>query len=63
MRKIATTTKIKTIVANIYRDADTDEYAVKLFVDGKHYEPADYFTSDREDAINTADAMVKHRAQ
>ncbi len=36
-----------------------DPYHVKLFKDGKHYEPADYFTNDEDDAHGTAKHMVK----
>jgi len=36
-----------------------DPYHVKLFKAGKHYEPADYFTNDKEDAHGTAKHMVK----
>lgn len=36
-----------------------DPYHVKLFKDGKHYEPADYFTNDKDDAHSTAKDMVK----
>lgn len=37
-----------------------DDYHVKLFKNGKHYEPADYFTNDKEDAHGTAKHMVKN---
>ena len=36
-----------------------DPYHVKLFKDGKHYEPADYFTNDKDDAHSTAKDMVR----
>lgn len=36
-----------------------DPYIVQLHKDGKHYEPADYFTNDEEDAHGTAKHMVK----
>lgn len=36
-----------------------DPYHVKLFKDGKHHEPADYFTNDVDDAHSTAQHMVK----
>ena len=39
-----------------------DPYHVKLFKGGKHYEPADYFTNDKEDAHSTAKHMVKEEA-
>lgn len=40
-------------------DNEGDDYHVKLFKSGKHYEPADYFTDDKEDAHSTAKRMVK----
>lgn len=40
-----------------------DPYHVKLFKGGKHYEPADYFTNDKEDAHGTAKHMVKEEAK
>lgn len=43
----------------VYFNRDNDEYVAKLFVNGKHYEPADYFTDDRDDAIETATHMAK----
>ena len=46
------TTKIK-------RDKDWGEWVVELYVNGKHYEPADYHTDDKQDAIDTAKAMEK----
>jgi hypothetical protein len=36
-----------------------DPYHVKLFKGGKHHEPADYFTNDKDDAHSTAKRMVK----
>jgi len=39
-----------------------DPYHVKLFKAGKHYEPADYFTNDKDDAHSTAKHMVKEDA-
>ena len=40
-----------------------DPYHVKLFKDGKHHEPADYFTDDKDDAHSTAKDMVKRGAR
>ena len=40
-----------------------DPYHVKLFKDGKHHEPADYFTNDKDDAHSTAKDMVRRGAQ
>lgn len=40
--------------ATIHKDSDLSEYKVKFYEDGKHHEPADYFTDDKEDATDTA---------
>lgn len=44
--------------AKVYRNPAFNEYQVKLFIDGKYYEPADYFTDDKEDSLDTARHMV-----
>jgi hypothetical protein len=36
-----------------------DEYVVLVYVDGKRYSPADYFTDDRTDAVGTARAIER----
>lgn len=41
----------------IYWNSDVQEYIVRLYMDGQHYEPADYFTTDEDDALNTARDM------
>jgi hypothetical protein len=35
------------------------EYRVKLYIDGKYQQNADYFTDDKGDAVQTARAMVE----
>lgn len=40
-----------------------DPYVVHLHKNGKHYEPADYFTNDEEDAHGTAKHMVQEAAE
>lgn len=37
---------------------DTGEYRCRLYLPSGRYEPADYFTDDRADAIGTAKAMI-----
>jgi hypothetical protein len=44
-------------------DHEGDDFHVKLFKGGKHYEPADYFTNDSDDAHSTAKHMVKEGAE
>jgi len=43
-------------------DDEGDPFIVKLFKGGRHYEPADYYTDDKNDAIGTAKMMVKEEA-
>ena len=42
----------------VMRDTHWDEYRAELWLDGVHYEPADYHTEDRRDAIGTARLMA-----
>ena len=35
------------------------EYRIRLFIDGKYQSGADYFTDDKEDAIETSKAIIK----
>lgn len=50
-------------LAKIYYDSDWQEYCVKLYIDGVHQgEDSDYHTDDKEDAFDTAEAMVKPRS-
>lgn len=44
---------------NVDFDTDSSEYVCQLIINGEHYEPADYFTSDKSDAYGTAKQMVK----
>ena len=46
------TTKTKIIF-----NREFDEYVVKVWIDGKRRVEADYFTSDKEDAVVTAAYM------
>lgn len=45
-------------VAKIYRDAEFNEYSVRFVIDGVEQKDADYFTSDKQDAIDTANAWA-----
>jgi hypothetical protein len=44
-----------TIKRNVY-----GEWVVRLFVDGEHLAAGDYFASDRDDALETAERMKEH---
>jgi len=46
-------------VVRIYRDFEWDNFVVRIYIHGEHYEPADYFTDDRDDAWNTGMAMLE----
>ena len=48
--------KIKFVVK---RKVETDEWLVKVYIDGKYDEDATYYTDDKEDAINTMAYMKK----
>lgn len=52
--KTKITTKIK---------KEDDEYIVQLFINGKYQKDADYFTDDKDDAKQTAKAMIKHASK
>lgn len=47
------------IFLNIVRKSSTDEWVVKVHVDGKYNEDATYYTDDKEDAISTMAHMKK----
>ena len=43
----------------VFYDPDLSEYVARLYVAGDLYEPADYFTDDKADAIDTAKNMAQ----
>jgi hypothetical protein len=57
-------------IATIYHQTRTDvhvvvrynnefaEFICKLYLPNGHYEPADYFTGDKQDALNTAVSLL-----
>ena len=45
--------------AKVYKDAEWSEYRVKFFANGVHQVDADYHTDDKQDAISTAESIVK----
>lgn len=47
--------------ATVTKDKETGEYVVKVWVDGKRREEADYFTNDKQDAQQTAATMLKNK--
>jgi hypothetical protein len=42
----------------VYRDTEWDEYSVKLFKNGIEQVLASYHTPDKQDALDTAQAMI-----
>lgn len=49
-------------IVKVRKDSETGEFVCQLHVNGAHYEPADYFTSWKDDAIGTAQIMCKDPA-
>ena len=45
-------------IAKIYRNAETDEFIVRWFIDGEHQDEADYFTDEKGDAYATAHGQL-----
>jgi hypothetical protein len=43
----------------IKRDTENNEFVCRLYTAAGHYVPADYFTSDKADALATAHSMVQ----
>ncbi len=48
--------------AKVYRDAESNEWRVRFYVDGKLRANADSFHTDKDDAINTARYSVERAA-
>lgn len=46
--------------ATVHRDAEWNEYRVKLHTDGVHQKESDYHTDDKQDAHDTAKMLVSH---
>lgn len=45
-------------VVRIYRDSEWDNFVVRIYIRGEHYELADYFTDDLNDANDTGFEML-----
>lgn len=43
----------------VFYNAENAEYVCRLFKDGVAYEPADYFTDDKQDAMDSAKRMLR----
>jgi len=46
-------------VVKVHWNSQLQEYKVSLFRAGKHYEPGDYFTDDKSDALASGQLMVR----
>lgn len=44
--------------AKVYHNPDFDEYEVRYYSDGEYMDASDYFTDDRQDAMDTAKAAI-----
>jgi len=40
---------------------ETDEWVVKVYIDGKYNEDATYYTDDKKDALDTMKAMSEDK--
>lgn len=63
MRKVHIVYSNKSHVVKVFYNPEFEEYVCKLYRAGKHYEPADYFTPDKVDAIATAERMSIEEAR
>jgi len=57
-RKLLQTQSGGKMTAKVYRDSETNEFVVKFYVDGVYQTEADYFTDDKQDAMDTARSQV-----
>jgi len=60
LRKIAEVTATSaeaTVTAKVYRDAKWNEYRVRFYFNGQLNPEADYFTTDKQDALDTANSI------
>lgn len=48
--------------AKVYRDTEWEEFRIKFFIGGKHQVEADYFASDKDEAIGSAKYWLAQQA-
>lgn len=58
MKKVAEGS-FENISYKVFRNTEYNEYVTKYYVDGKKYDDGDYFTSDKQDAINTGESEIR----
>jgi hypothetical protein len=51
-----------TAKVTIFYDSENEEYICRVFREGRHYEPADYFTDCYDDAMLTARTMLEEES-
>ncbi len=57
-KKLIQTTTNGDRIVKVYYDSDWNEYQCRLYLAGKFYGPATYFTNDKEDAIDSSWLMA-----
>ena len=53
----------KNVAVKVFKDTEWGEYIAKLYVNGTEYKPASYHTDDKQDAIDTANAMLNREVE
>ena len=51
--------KVHNTTFNVYYKPRTDEWVVRVMIDGKRNEARCYYTSDNQDALDTMYTMIK----
>ena len=60
LHEVTHTTGAGTVhTSKVYRDVEYNQYITRFYINGKHNPKADYFTSGKADAIDTADWHIK----
>ena len=49
--------------AKVYGPNDYGEYVTRFYVNGKHMDASDYFTDDKQDAIDTARYHIREEVR
>lgn len=63
LRAIAKITYSANTEVKVSYNSDLREYVAKLYIEGKHYEPADAFEDDKESMLGTAHTMAMQAAR
>lgn len=61
-RRVIHTVQMHPVMVKVYRDSETSEFVVRLYINGQLVEEADYFSSfnpyDREDVKNAKEDAI-----